>query len=272
MPASRTRSARAVLVSTSVLVALAFAPAVPVVASGAAPVRSVPQKLVAPPGRASSQSTNWSGYAAFQGGTTFTTVRGRWVQPAATCSSIKTQYASFWIGIDGYNSNSVEQIGTDSDCTGGNNTHPVYYAWFEIFPAPPTNLNLAIHVGDQIAARISSANGRFRLTITNVTTGRTFSTTEKYTPAALSSAEWIAEAPSGCSAHSCHVLPLANFGTVKFTGSYTTGDGHVGTISDPAWHNDRITMVTPGPGSTAKAIPSALNANGSSFSVDWQHV
>ena len=26
------------------------------------------------------------------------------------------QYASFWVGIDGYSSNTVEQVGTDSDC------------------------------------------------------------------------------------------------------------------------------------------------------------
>jgi hypothetical protein len=270
MPVRRTRSGRARLVSASVLAALAFSPVVPVVASGAAPLRSVPQKLVTPPGRASSLTTNWSGYATFRGGTTFSTVRGRWVQPAATCNSTKAQYASFWIGIDGYNSKSVEQIGTESDCLGEN--RPTYYAWFEMFPALPRNLNLAVHPGDQMAARISSANGRFRLTLTNVTTGKSFSTTEKLTSAARSSAEWIAEAPLGCGARSCHVLPLANFGTVKFTGSYTTGDGHSGTISDPAWHNDRITMVTSDTDPIVKALPSKLNPSGSSFSVDWEHV
>ncbi len=269
MRARRTRSLRGLLLSTSILAALVFAPAAPVVASGTAAVHAVPKHLVTPPGRATSQSTNWAGYAAFQGGTTFSTVRGRWVQPTATCNSNKLQYATFWIGIDGYNSNSVEQIGTDSDCTAQNN--PTYYAWFEMFPAPARNLNLAIHPGDQVAARISSANGRFRLTITNVTTSKSFATTQKLTSAALSSAAWIAEAPSSCASHSCRVLPLANFGTVKFTGSYTTGDGHSGTISDPAWHNDRITMVTTS-GGTPKAVPTELNPNGSSFSVDWLHV
>jgi hypothetical protein len=269
MPARRARSLRGFLLSASVLAALAFAPAVPVVASGASAVHAVPNHLVTPPVRATSQTINWAGYAAFQGGTTFSRVRGRWVQPTATCNSDKMQYASFWIGIDGYNSNSVEQIGTDSDCVGRNS--PRYYAWFEMFPALPRKLNLAIHPGNQIAARISSDNGRFRLTITNVSTGKSFATTQKLTSAARSSAEWIAEAPSACGAHSCKVLPLANFGTVKFTGSYTTGDGHSGTISDPAWHNDRITMVTTS-GGTAKAVPSKLNTNGSSFSVNWLHV
>ena len=45
---------------------------------------------------------------------TFTDVKGSWTQPTATCTN-KTAYSSFWVGLDGYNSNSVEQIGTDSD-------------------------------------------------------------------------------------------------------------------------------------------------------------
>lgn len=40
------------------------------------------------------------------------------------------------------------------------------------------------------------------------------------------------------------MLPLANFGTVNFSGSYTTGNGHSGSISDAAWSNDQIVMVT----------------------------
>ena len=48
----------------------------------------------------------------------------------------------------------------------------------------------------------------------------------------ISSAEWIAEAPSTCSQglSSCTPLPLADFGTVQFTSaSATTTDGHTGT-------------------------------------------
>jgi Peptidase A4 family len=75
--------------------------------------------------RVHSTSSNWSGYSAFKSRVKFTDVKGDWIQPAATCTSERT-YSSFWVGIDGYNSNTVEQTGTDADC---NNGSPVYYAW-----------------------------------------------------------------------------------------------------------------------------------------------
>src|SRR5438105_2174985 len=63
-----------------------------------------------------STSGNWSGYAATGGG--FTSVSASWVQPAVSCTS-KTTYSSFWVGIDGDGSNSVEQTGSEADCSGG---------------------------------------------------------------------------------------------------------------------------------------------------------
>src|SRR5580700_4003897 len=65
------------------------------------------------------ESTNWSGYAVTTAtGSTFTNVNGSWIVPTANCSSsgVQTAASSFWIGIDGFNSSTVEQIGTDSDC------------------------------------------------------------------------------------------------------------------------------------------------------------
>ena len=64
-------------------------------------------------------SRNWSGYAA--SGTTFTDVKGSWTQPTADCSSVKHRkvtIAAFWSGLDGYNSRTVEQTGTEADCVG----------------------------------------------------------------------------------------------------------------------------------------------------------
>jgi hypothetical protein len=217
-------------------------------------------------GRATTFSTNWSGYATYKTGTTFTDVKGTWVQPAATCPSRKAQYSSFWVGIDGYNSNSVEQTGTDADCVGKNN--PSYYAWYEMYPNPPVNLSMTITPGNTISAEVSASGNSFTLTITNVTTGATFTTTQTLNGAAKTSAEWVAEAPSLCRVQ-CTVAPLANFGTVNFSGSFTTGNGHTGSINDGAWSNDQIVMVTNG--GTVKAQPSALSPDGTSFSVTWQH-
>ncbi len=217
---------------------------------------------------AASYSTNWSGYATYQTATTFTDVKGSWVQPSVSCSSKSAQYASFWVGLDGYNSNSVEQIGTDSDCNGRN--RPVYYAWYEMYPAYPVNLTMAVHPGDTMSAEVITSGSTFTLTITDVSwPGEPPFSIQQTATAALSSAEWVAEAPSSCSRFHCSVLPLANFGTVNFSGSYTTGNGHTGTISDAAWSNDEITMVTNG--GTVKAQPTGLSSDGTAFSVTWNH-
>jgi hypothetical protein len=217
-------------------------------------------------GRAQTQSTNWSGYAAYRTGVTFTDVKGEWIVPATTCTSSKKQYSSFWVGIDGYNSNSVEQTGTESDCTRTNGHR--YYAWYEMYPNPSVQIgSLTITPGDNMSAEVSFANNAFKLTIKDITTGKTFTITKSNSTAARTSAEWVAEAPSSISG----VLPLANFGTANFRSASATGNGHTGVISDSAWSNDEITMVVSHTDPTVKAQPSALNGTGNAFSVTWQH-
>jgi len=226
-----------------------------------------PAHVVGRVGNGVVKSTNWSGYAAYASGTTFSDVKGSWVEPAVTCPSRQKQYSSFWVGLDGYNSSSVEQTGTSSDCTGKN--RPSYYAWYEMYPAAPVNLSLAIHPGDSMSAEVAASGSAFTLTITDNTTGQSFSTAQTLSSAPRTSAEWVAEAPSSCNVFFCSVLPLANFGSVNFSGSYATGNGHTGTIGDAAWSNDQIVMVTSS--SQVKAQPSALSPDGMSFSDTWQH-
>jgi Peptidase A4 family len=218
-------------------------------------------------GRGAAYSLNWSGYAAYRSGTTFTDVKGGWKAPSVTCPTNKAQYSSFWVGIDGYNSNSVEQTGTDSDCAGKN--RPQYYAWYEMYPAASVQISaFTVHPGDSISAEVSRSGTTYTLKITNATTGQSFSTTKSQGGLANSSADWVAEAPSLCRV-SCQIAPLADFGTVSFSGSYATGNGHIGSISDTAWGNDSITMVTNG--GTVKAQPSGLGSSGTAFSVTWKH-
>ncbi len=216
-------------------------------------------------------SLNWSGYAVTGASGSVTDVKGSWTVPAIQGACPGTnEYASFWVGIDGFNSNTVEQIGTDSDCQNG---VPTYYAWFEFYPHPAFLINgLAISPGNVISAEVSynASNRWFTVSLTNVTTGQSFSTSTKVNRAQRSSAEWIAEAPSG----SGGILPLADFGTVVYgmdnTGvagtSYTTVQGMMGPIGSFAT-NVVIDMVTSG-GAT-KAAPSPLSSDGSSFSDSW---
>src|SRR5262249_9979257 len=75
-------------------------------------------------------STNWSGYAVETNFSTPQTaavsaVRGSWTVPdVATTTS---GYSLFWVGIDGYRSRSVEQIGTGSDYVNGVKQ---FFAWY----------------------------------------------------------------------------------------------------------------------------------------------
>src|SRR5438105_13409594 len=139
-----------------------------------------------------STSSNWSGYSAING--TYTSVSANWTQPTASCTS-QTTYSSFWVGLDGDGSNTVEQTGTSADCSGGT---PRYYAWYEMYPKFPVNLSLAVRPGDSMSGSVTTnGSGRFTLTIRDVTTGGSFSTVQTLQRARLASAEAIAEAPSG---------------------------------------------------------------------------
>ena len=68
-------------------------------------------------------------------------------------------------------------------------------------------------------------NDKFELTLTNLTTGQSFHTTQAAPGAARSTAEWIVEAP-----YNGGVLPLANFGTVTFKNARATINGQAGPI------------------------------------------
>jgi Peptidase A4 family len=212
-----------------------------------------------------SYSTNWSGYAVNTGAGAVSQVAGSWVVPAV--SSSVSGYSSAWVGIDGWSSSSVEQIGTDSDYVNG---QARYYAWYEMYPAAPVNLSLTIHPGDTMSASVSYAGlNQFVLSITDVSTGGSFSTTQTLSSAQRSSAEWIQEAPSSFTG----VLPLANFGTINFSGANATVSGTPGP-ADNSWSGTslyQINMVTRN--GRLKATTSALSDSGipltSSFSVTW---
>jgi hypothetical protein len=202
-----------------------------------------------------STSTNWSGYSAT--GQTFTSVSASWTQPTAACTTTQT-YSSFWVGLDGDGSNSVEQTGTDADCSAAG--VPTYYAWYEMYPKFPVNLSpttYPVSPGDHLTASVTfSGRSSFTLRISDTTKGWTFTTVQKH-KADLASAEVIAEAPSS----SGGVLPLTNFGAVAFTGA--TANGQPLSSFNP----DKIDMVS---GTTTKATTSSLSSSGG-FSVTWKH-
>jgi hypothetical protein len=204
--------------------------------------------------RRGATSTNWSGYAAASG--TYTSVSATWTQPAGTCTSA-TRYSSFWVGLDGYNSNSVEQTGADTDCSGG---RPQYYGWYEMYPSPSYSFGNTISAGDTMSASVVyQGSNSYKLTLSDATKGWSVNTTKTLSGAPRSSAEVIIEAP--CCTSSGGVLPLADFGTVNFSNSLVDGSA-IGN-SSPV----EITMVNNS--NQDKDTVSSLSG-GENFSATWQ--
>jgi hypothetical protein len=219
-------------------------------------------------------SYNWSGYAVTGAGVV-SDVKGSWIVPTiqqGACQPSGTQYSSFWVGIDGYSSNTVEQIGTDSDCQNGK---PVYYAWYEFYPKFPYNINtITVQAGDVISAEVSyGTDGKFTVSITDESTNppQSFSISQKIPNAKRSSAEWIIEDSGGL---------LPDFGIVDFGSKYTgvstgvpptptcwaTVGGTSGAVgSFPASSVFEITLVTSDGKNTVMSQPSALSSDSASF-------
>ncbi|HEY3976197.1 MAG TPA: G1 family glutamic endopeptidase [Streptosporangiaceae bacterium] len=167
--------------------------------------------------RTTDESTNWSGYAATGANGAFKSISASWKEPTATCSSRSAQYASFWVGLDGFTSGSVEQTGTDSDCSGRT---PDYYGWYEMFPANPVNFTNPVSPGDSFTASVTfSGTETYTLVLKDTTKGWTQTITKNQSGLDRSSAEVITEAPSSESG----VLPLADFGTVSYSASAANG-------------------------------------------------
>ena len=225
-------------------------------------------------------SSNWAGYADTND--TFNSVSSSWTEPTVNCANSNSGLngllslpsllggpgaaSAFWVGLDGYNSTSVEQLGTDSDCDSGT---PSYYAWYEMYPNPSVALpsQYPVKPGDQMTTLVAanSTGTSFVLSIKDATAGWMFSTTQTGSGFARSSAEVIAEAPSSCSIQGCNQVPLADFGQIDYSGSSVIDAA--GTKGSPASFD--ATEITMSDNGTTLATPSSLSSDGSSFSVAW---
>jgi hypothetical protein len=246
------------------------------------PFSTVHHELTARPRKRLWESTdeNWSGYAVpleTSGlADTFSQVQGAWTIPAVTGKSRSATYSSMWVGLDGYDDATVEQIGSEQDWTGRAQQN---YVWFEMYPSGSYEIEgFPADVGDLITAdvqyvgqsTVQEGRGKsvkesvFQLTIRNTAKNVTYSVPTSYSTvasAARASAEWVAEAPT-----SGEILPLADFGTVIFSDCTATSTHSGGTPAAISfWPYDPMTMIDPNGG---EAVPSSLVA-GTAFSVTW---
>lgn len=227
-----------------------------------------------------SPSANWSGYAAH--GVTFQQVSARWQQPRAKCMRGNRTYSAIWVGLGGYSLNApaLEQTGTELDCTASGKV--VSSAWYELVPWPSHMVSLKVRPGDQMSASVEASGSTITVTLSNLSTHRSFKKIFHPRTIDVTSAEWIVEAPSACviGATNCQTLPLTNFGKATFNHARAKAlAGPVGTISNGPWTYTEITLVpgaqtfvidNPGGVSTGSASPSSLNPYGGSFSVTYR--
>jgi hypothetical protein len=132
----------------------------------------------------------------------------------------------------------------------------------------PTNdiqvVGESLAAGDAITASVTRSGTSYTLKVTDSThSANSFTTTQSCSASSCvdSSAEWIAEAPTGSSG----VEPLAKFSTWTDASSAVTEGSTAGVIS--SFTDDEITMITSS-GAT-EAQPSALNSAGNGFTVTW---
>jgi hypothetical protein len=223
-------------------------------------------------------SSNWSGYAIHRTGVTFRRAQATWTQPTATCPGGQATYSSFWVGIGGYSgeSDALEQTGTELDCSARGKSSSK--AWYEIVPAPAQQIRtMVVRPGDKMSANVLVQGHQITLRLVDETRHKTFKKTFTRSTVDISSAEWIAEAPSTCvSANVCHVLPLTNFGSMRFSAAKAvTIHYQSGAISDSTWSTTKIILSDGAPvfpglgGGSGGATPTALGNSGLSFGIHY---
>lgn len=211
-------------------------------------------------GTAQVGSYNWSGYADASSPGTFTAVSAKWRQPATACSS-EQRLASFWVGLDGVNDTTVEQVGTLAYCFEG---VPSYYTWWDIYPGASVFVGSTIRPGDLILASVKVSGTNYTLSLVDATTpGNSFSTVQTCSTCQNSSAEWIAERP----AFQIGITPLTFFSTWSPTNGSQTSGGTKGSIASGP-DATQITMVD-ATGTYPLDKISGLNRTGTGFSARW---
>lgn len=251
--------------------AMHASPAVAPPVVGVPPPPASEQRKPGPPGNGLTQVKydNWAGYADSGSNEKYTKVSSSWTQPALTCPSSGSGYqiAVFWVGIDGFSNNTVEQGGSEGYCYGGK----AYYAtWWEHWPVNDIQyVGKTVKPGDKITASVVRSGTKYTVKVTDSTTPAN-SFTHSFSCSASScqdtSAEWIAEAPNMGTGNPNQLYPLADFHKWSDSNSAVANATTAGNIK--SFPDDEITMV--GTNDT-KASPSALNSAGTAFSVTWKH-
>jgi Peptidase A4 family len=181
------------------------------------------------------EDSNWAGYVVASSATaktSFSAVSGSWTQPKVDCAAGSPAHSAFWVGLGGYSGAHREQTGTSAGCSASGQA--VYSAWYELVPAAQVPVNMTVQPGDRLSARVAVSGDTVAVSTSDLTRRTTVSKQLQMSSPTVSSAEWIAEAPSRCvssSSQDCHILSLADFGSVTFNGASVSAGGRTSSVS-----------------------------------------
>jgi Peptidase A4 family len=252
-------------------------------------------------------SANWSGYADAEASTTtVSNVSGSWTIPRVRCLPRPYQnqdvFNANWVGIDGFNDQTVEQLGSATQCFEG---VEYYYVWYEMYPSNTVeegttacindNVNCP-QPGDRVSASVNvtpAGSGENNYTLTLVDHSRpreSFSVSQQCATDICvdSSAEWIVERPAVAPPFGVQILPLSDFTRTFFSRAGLVSGGRASdiqgfsdgsvydlTMNDDTGSYDLDCVNQPAPPGTLlsatdpTACPVATPFWGGGFEVSW---
>src|SRR5450755_222882 len=209
-------------------------------------------------------SHNWSGYVNTDSNT-FTFIEANWTEPSYKCDGSSSESAVIWVGLDGFNSSTVEQGGTIAICNGKN--QGTHFAWWEMFPHNSVQEVFPVKVGDKMFASVTYKAGiakPFNIFVKDTTSGVSLSMNETCSSGCMrNSAEWIVETPSFGS----QIAFLPKFKPIALTGGFSSvGAAQTPLVDIAGFPHQAITMFG---ASGNRAVPSALASNGQGLTDKW---
>jgi Peptidase A4 family len=189
-------------------------------------------------------------------------------KPPATADSV------VFVGIGGFDSGDTTliQAGTRHQINHGVVT---YSAWYELLPAAIATTNVPVLPGDEVCVSIEQTNTNpeeWVITIDNRRTGGVEFTQEFPYASSNLTAEWIVERLSQCvvgpGGVRCHLVNLADFGSVTFTDANATINGVSTTLVDAPDFDDVI-MVN-GAKALAAVTDQVDGTNEGAFTVTYK--
>src|SRR6266702_3421618 len=212
------------------------------------------------------QSSNWAGYAAYNGTTTFRLVSAHFTVPYLDCNGVTATdgaWSSHWVGLGSGWTAINQPLWSRPACL-----QAATAALRNMTPggrctrSSPIYPSITVHAGNAIDMSVyyHSTTHQFTLNFSDTTNAQKFSKTVSCPPGPTchrNSAEVISEAPYDTQIS--NLTPLADFQAASFTNAHITNTSgtHSGGFRSSGWNTYAITQISDGsnPDLAGTAIP-----------------